>query len=184
MTPTTETWRPVPGFAGYEVSDYGNVRSLDRLIPDGYGGLRQARGRVLKPQINRRTGRRMVDLRFGDGRKVRTIYTLVLEAFVGPRPPGTEACHGDGNPQNDNLANLRWDTRRANNLDRVRHGTHNMARRTHCPRNHRLEQPNLAKGALASGRRSCLACHRAHGDHVAADQHYSRIMRNDLTGAP
>jgi hypothetical protein len=33
-----------------------------------------------------------------------------------------ECCHGDGNPRNNALGNLRWDTDQANQDDRVRHG--------------------------------------------------------------
>jgi hypothetical protein len=62
----------------------------------------------------------MVFLGKGASRKV---HRLVLEAFVGPCPPGMECCHNDGNPLNNRLDNLRWDTRRSNQLDRNRHGT-------------------------------------------------------------
>jgi hypothetical protein len=34
-----------------------------------------------------------------------------------------ECCHNDGNAGNDRLENLRWDTRKANRQDSVRHGT-------------------------------------------------------------
>lgn len=52
------------------------------------------------------------------------IHRLVLEAFVGPCPPGMQACHDpDRNPSNNRLENLRWDTSRANSADSIRHGT-------------------------------------------------------------
>lgn len=53
----------------------------------------------------------------------RYIHRLVLEVFVGPCPEGMVACHNDGNPRNNALSNLRWDTREANMRDRDRHGT-------------------------------------------------------------
>lgn len=56
------------------------------------------------------------------GRKYR-VHRLVLEAFVGPCPPGMECCHNNGNPADNRLENLRWDTRSANCLDAVQHGT-------------------------------------------------------------
>jgi hypothetical protein len=49
---------------------------------------------------------------------------LILETFVGARPNGCVACHWDGNPKNNSLDNLRWDTRTANEDDKKRHGTH------------------------------------------------------------
>ncbi len=53
------------------------------------------------------------------------IHRLVLEAFVGPCPPGMEACHfPDRDPANNRLENLRWDTHAENMKDAVKHGTH------------------------------------------------------------
>lgn len=51
------------------------------------------------------------------------VHRLVLECFVGPRPEGMEACHNDGNPVNNDVENLRWDWPKANQFDRVGHGT-------------------------------------------------------------
>lgn len=62
---------------------------------------------------------------------------IVLRTFVGPPPPGCEACHfPDRDPWNNTLTNLRWDTRRENFRDRDTHGTtargsaHGMAKLT------------------------------------------------------
>lgn len=44
-----ERWVPIEGYEGmYEVSDLGQVRSLDRVVPDRYRGQRRLRGRVLR----------------------------------------------------------------------------------------------------------------------------------------
>ncbi|RUU22663.1 HNH endonuclease [Mesorhizobium sp. M7A.F.Ca.AU.002.06.1.1] len=55
--------------------------------------------------------------------KICYVHLLVLEAFVGPRPDGLEGCHNDGNPDNNRLDNLRWDTPESNQADRIAHGT-------------------------------------------------------------
>ena len=34
-----------------------------------------------------------------------------------------ECCHNDGNPLNNELSNLRWDTHTSNLNDKLRHGT-------------------------------------------------------------
>src|SRR5439155_828868 len=52
------------------------------------------------------------------------VHRLVLEAFVGPPPEGAVACHENGNGYDNRVANLRWDTRKANAADTVRHGMH------------------------------------------------------------
>jgi hypothetical protein len=56
--------------------------------------------------------------------KGRNYYThrLVLLAFVGPCPEGLEGCHNDGDPSNNRLDNLRWDTRESNMADQIKHG--------------------------------------------------------------
>src|SRR5205823_8359515 len=41
-------------------------------------------------------------------------------------PPGLICCHGDGDPANNRLANLRWDTPKSNSEDMLRHGTRRM----------------------------------------------------------
>jgi hypothetical protein len=46
----------------------------------------------------------------------------VLEAFVGPRPAGMQACHGPAGKTQNSLSNLRWDTPEANYQDRARDG--------------------------------------------------------------
>ncbi len=48
-----ERWRAVPGYEGhYEVSDRGDVKSLDRTIIRSDGRPRRFQGRMLKPRSN------------------------------------------------------------------------------------------------------------------------------------
>jgi hypothetical protein len=118
------------------------------------------------------------------------VHSLVALAFLGPCPEGLECCHWDGDPGNNRPGNLRWDTSSANLLDRQRHGTDWQRNKVRCPWGHVLAAPNLVRAVSAAGRRSCLACTRAHaakskarkrGDmlfdfQVAADDHFRRIM--------
>jgi hypothetical protein len=57
------------------------------------------------------------------------VHRLVLEAFAGPCPEGRECCHEDGDPANNSLGNLRWDSHQANMDDMLRHGTRRMGTR-------------------------------------------------------
>jgi hypothetical protein len=67
-------------------------------------------------------------------RAQRTVHSLVLEAFVGPRPIDAVSRHLDGCPDNNRLTNLEWGTPSENTADmdahgRMRHGTaHKLAR--------------------------------------------------------
>ena len=111
-----ERWLPVLGFEGlYEVSDLGRVRN--------------AKGRLKRPTIPEADPRPFVLLWRDNKPKMLRIHTVVLSAFVGPKPEGMEGCHYDGNCQNNRLGNLRWDTPKGNHADKGRHGTTNRGER-------------------------------------------------------
>lgn len=122
----TETWKAVVGFEGlYEVSDLGRVRSLSRdvLVQHHTGHFyRKMDGRVLRA-CGGNGGYPCVNLWF-EGRVLnRKVHLIVADAFLGPRTPGTEVCHRDGNRNHNAAANLRRDTPTNNNADKIAHGT-------------------------------------------------------------
>jgi hypothetical protein len=147
-----ENWKPVTGAAGrYKVSSLGRVKSL--VAPGGE--------KILSPGKHKKTGHRMVLLAPVPGeRKMLYVARLVLEAFVGPCPDGMEGCHNDGDNSNNHLDNLRWDTRSANRLDSVRHGTHQHAKKTHCPRGHEYDRARYRRSGPKAGQsfRACSIC--------------------------
>lgn len=157
---THEEWRPVVGYEGcYEVSDRGRVKSLTRLVPSKAGSTRTSPGRLLAtPPTKGGGGYPRVSL--GSNTNTRFVHLLVLEAFVGPRPEGMEGCHNDGNPANNRLDNLRWDTHSSNISDAVQHGTHTNASKTHCPQGH-PKTPENTYIAPKRGERQCRICRRA-----------------------
>ena len=121
----TETWRPVVGYEGlYEVSDRGHVRSVARFVRGRAGAPSPRVSRALERSANTH-GYLHVSLSRENRRRTSYVHALVLQAFVGPKPEGMEACHADGDKRNNAVENLRWDTRSENAKDRVRHGTHN-----------------------------------------------------------
>lgn len=79
-----------------------------------------------------------------------------MEAFVGPCPEGMEVCHNNGDCTDNRLENLRYDTKSANMLDRVRHGTHHNANKTQCLRGHLFTEENTKR--TAKGGRACRTC--------------------------
>lgn len=158
---TIEEWLPVSGWEDrYEVSNMGSVRSLDRAAPDRTGRLRTYQGRTLSA-ATKAGGYQVVTLWRRPERKSRNVAHLVLEAFIGPRPAGMEACHNDGDPRNNAVGNLRWDTASANRRDQATHGTDYGLNKVHCPRGHVLAMPNLRAALWRRGARTCLACDRA-----------------------
>src|SRR5258706_15767097 len=96
-----EHWRPVPGWEGYyEVSDLGRVRSVTRMTRGRFGPTRY-QGRFLKSSWRGRKGGNYLGVQFTrlDERKYFYVHSLVLLAFVGPKPDGFECCHGPAGKQ-------------------------------------------------------------------------------------
>lgn len=147
-----EQWKPIAGWSGrYEVSEAGRVRNVES-------------GHVLAYSTTKTDGRRYVFLYDSPKRRRVQVSRLVLEAFVGPCPPGMEGCHNNGDKLNNHVSNLRWDTRSSNSLDAVKHGTHVSSHpRTRCPRGHEYTEDNTGYRLHADGRvqRYCRECGRA-----------------------
>ncbi len=105
-------YREIEGYPKYRVGDDGSVWSIwsglwKRLNPCPItGGYLKA---VLYDGF--------------DNHKDVLVHALVLTVFVGPMPDGMEGCHFDGDPSNNALSNLRWDTPKNNKADSARHGT-------------------------------------------------------------
>jgi hypothetical protein len=93
--------------------------SVDRTITKNNGRTQRRQGKLLKPFPNDKGY-----LRVHVG-KQRYVHDLVLEAWVGPRPPGrVHGCHADDNKTNNRLINLSWETAVANERAKVQHGRH------------------------------------------------------------
>mgnify|MGYP001615716377 FL=1 len=116
---SVEIWRDLPERRGrYQVSSWGRVRSLNMVIRYKYNRIYFKKGRILK-DWSIPTGYVYVNVGTRNG----AIQRLVLQTFVGPCPEGMEACHNDGNPGNNKVWNLRWDSKKNNEADKLLHGT-------------------------------------------------------------
>lgn len=152
-------WLAVPGFASYEVSNDGRVRSIDRVIHYKDGRSHPFKGRQLKTFIVKD----YEHLAFGiGGRKVnRYVHLLVCEAFHGPRPsPLHEARHLNGIETDNRASNLAWGTKSENAQDSIRLGRNKELNKTHCKYGHRFDRENTA--ITPKGSRGCRACRREH----------------------
>jgi hypothetical protein len=124
----SEIWKAVPGFEGsYEVSNMGRVRSVDRFVDLigrwGKPEKRRYKGRIRKPFTSPCNKYLMVLLCVNSRKTSRTIHSLVLEAFVGPCPPGEEGRHRNCKHHDNRLENLTYGTRKQNREDSRREGT-------------------------------------------------------------
>lgn len=105
-TPDREAWKAVVGFEGkYEVSDHGNVKSLNYH--------RERRERLLN-QYEDRYGYMKVVLRKNNRPHYCTVHRLVAEAFVPNEDFKKCVDHIDCNTKNNDASNLRWVTNKEN----------------------------------------------------------------------
>lgn len=153
-----EGWRPVAPldgctFSGYEVSDKGQARSIDRK-----SGNRQLKGKVLAA---RRTddGYALVNIRCDstdpEHNRVHTVtvHKLVLTTFDRPCPPGMEACHSSRGPAfNWWPEGVRWGTKPDNHADMAAAGNAVVPESFPC-RNHAR-----CGGTVRNPGRRCTDC--------------------------
>lgn len=112
--------RPVPSCPGYFAREDGTIWSSKS------GSLKIIKNRI----VNRKRKSGTADFipyatvaLWVDGKAVtKSVHSLVLESFVGPRPDGMQCRHLDGNPQNNSPKNLVWGTCKENTQDRALHG--------------------------------------------------------------
>lgn len=115
-----EEWKDIAGYEDlYQVSNYGRVKSLDRI--SAYRS-RKTKGVLLK-QSTRKDGYLLVSLWKNGCHYNGLVHQLVARAFKGPRPDGLQVCHEDGVQSNCAASNFRYDTPIGNNRDKRRHGT-------------------------------------------------------------
>lgn len=107
----TEVWRDIEGYDGnYQVSNYGNVRSLDRIV-HGTNDYFQ-KGKILKKSNDGRYD--FVKISYNGTQKNQYIHILVATYFVDN--PNNYKCinHKDENKTNNHFDNLEWCTKKYN----------------------------------------------------------------------
>lgn len=103
-----EVWKDTKGVFGYQVSNFGRVRS----IFSRWG--KRAYPRIMKGSIDSH-GYVQVTISINGERKLMFVHRLVAKAFI-PNPLNLEMVnHKDENPLNNNVDNLEWCTRSYNN---------------------------------------------------------------------
>ena len=119
---TSVIYKDIPDWPNYRAGSDGTIWSCK--VRGGKGKIGTT-WRQMKPHKKFRDTCCYYAIILCNNKKSQLIYVhkLILEAFIGPRPEGMECCHNDGNGLNNNLSNIRWDTKKGNCLDRIKHGT-------------------------------------------------------------
>lgn len=124
MSKLVEEWRPIKEYEGlYEVSDWGNVRSIKRiisfLVKGKYEGKRIFEMKMLKK--HKIGDYEAVSLLRNSKSKTFSVHRLVAEAFIPNQDNLPQVNHIDENKANNAAWNLEWCTAQYN----MNYGTRN-----------------------------------------------------------
>ena len=111
-----EIFKDIPNYEGlYQVSNLGNVKSLERIVNAKNGSKKLTRDRILKQSFDT-AGYYVVCLSKNDGGKSLAIHRLMAYTFLNHTPSGNKLVvdHIDNNKLNNNLSNLQVITHREN----------------------------------------------------------------------
>jgi len=105
-----QKWKSINGYEGlYEVSNFGEIRSLDRQVMHKHTGCRKIKGRIKKLMIDR-DGYPVVKLS-KNGKKCHFgVHRLVATAFIENPLELPQVNHKDGIKTNNHSSNLEWVT--------------------------------------------------------------------------
>lgn len=106
-----EHWNKVTDFEEmYEVSNMGNIRSLDRKVRGSFNLYAIKKGQKIKPVLNQSGYATVILCNGPTGSKRKTIHRIVALAFI-PNPENKPFInHINGNRTDNRVINLEWCT--------------------------------------------------------------------------
>ena len=109
-----EIWKDIKGYEGYyQVSNYGNVKSLDRTVFYKNRRVVKYKGKLLKTICNK-YGYLYLRISKNNFIKHKYVSRLVAEAFIKKPFNKNTVNHIDGNKTNNHASNLEWCTQKEN----------------------------------------------------------------------
>jgi len=101
-----EEWKDILNHEGrYQISSYGRVKNLRRLVNSKNNSKRVVKERIRKPQI-KKSRYHITSLSYSGISITLSVHQLVAQAFMPGFIKGTELNHIDGNPGNNRINNL------------------------------------------------------------------------------
>lgn len=118
MEEIEEEWRKIEGY-DYEISNFGNLRSMDRITYSKEGVPRSRKGRFCSLESRTRDGYVKVGISKYGREKTIMLHRLVAQAFL-PNPENlSEVNHKNAIKTDNRVENLEWVDRKTNELHSV-----------------------------------------------------------------
>ena len=105
----TEIWKDIEGYEGYQVSNLGRVRSVDRTVIRG--GSKIKRKGMIRKLVPNNKGYLYVHI---VNKPTINVHRAVAKAFVPGYFDGAQVNHIDENKHNNRWDNLEWVTNKEN----------------------------------------------------------------------
>lgn len=141
-----DNFKPIPGYERYYLA-----------TPEGLIWSVRSK-RFLSNGTHTEAGYIQVALTVNNVSKLKYVHRLMALAFFGDPPPGKNfVLHGDGNPSNNRVENLRWGNQSENMSDAVKHGTQRNQNtgKLECDKGHLFSPENTIKKAKGRACREC-----------------------------
>lgn len=110
-----EIWKDVIGYKGlYQISNFGRVKSLDRIIQRSDGISYVKKSQILKNRLSNRGYYAVILVDEKSNKKFMSVHRLVAIHFIPTYNYDLVVNHKDGNKINNNVNNLEWVTQLEN----------------------------------------------------------------------
>jgi hypothetical protein len=111
-----EIWKDIDGYEYmYQVSNLGNIRSLDRYLETSNGKCVFKRGQLIK-KCNHTGGYHLVMLHNNGITKNKFVHRLVAESFLDNKSGKRCVNHLNGNKKDNRVSNLEWVSHKENSI--------------------------------------------------------------------
>lgn len=102
-----EIWKVIKGFENYQISNFGNIKSIDRFVKNNNKDL-FLKGVIRKQTL--RNGYYRVSLSVNGKITTKTVHRLVAQEFIPNTKNKPCVNHINGIKTDNSLANLEWCT--------------------------------------------------------------------------